>query len=173
MSIGSLTGVALARNSAGKTTKADSGELPKDAPDAQETASISALLAKQVPTGMVASYTAVTAAIVEIVALEPSSTDLMLPYRWAAFAVLVLGSLVLTYVSYRAKATRSARFPIAELVGVGTAAAGWGLVIPDSPLLAGADGRSGLALVAVVGFLATVVSTIVAKRLQASVPEET
>ncbi|HVN10703.1 MAG TPA: hypothetical protein VMT69_01325 [Kineosporiaceae bacterium] len=169
MSITSLTGVALARNQPGTTTKADSGEVPKDAPGADEQASLLALLVKQVPTGMVAAYTAVTAALAELAkptAADPRP-DHLLAYRWAILAILVVGSVTLSYVSYRGKADPDdRRYPVAEMIGVGVAASGWGLALPDSPLLAAMEGPQGVATVFLVGFVATVINVIVAQRLQ-------
>ncbi|MGZ4603405.1 MAG: hypothetical protein ACXV0U_07380 [Kineosporiaceae bacterium] len=169
MSITSLTGVALARNQPGRTTKADSGEVPKDSRTADEQASLLALLVKQVPTGMLAAYTAVTATLAELV--KPSAADPhpdpLLAYRWAILAILVVGSVALSYVSYRGKADPDARrYPVAEMIGVGVAAAGWGLALPDSPVLAAVDGPQGVATVFLVGFVATVINVIVAQRLQ-------
>jgi hypothetical protein len=57
MSISSISTIAVARNS-GAPTKADSSEAAADAPDAEEAATLPALLVKTVPTSLVAGYTA-------------------------------------------------------------------------------------------------------------------
>lgn len=167
MSISSLTGVALARNSANPTTKAESGENPTDTGHTQD-ASLATLLVKQVPTGLVAAYTALTAALVELTKPTDSdpNPDQLLGYRWVAFGIMVVTSFVLTYLSYRSKAEAGARQPVAELIGVTVAAAGWGLVTPESPALAQAEGSSGVALVLVIAFVATAINLAVAARLK-------
>ena len=170
MSIGSLTAFAVARNSR-EPTKADAGEVTAESEHEAEQATIPQLLVKQVPIGLVAAYTALTAATVELID-EPAPgkphPDQLLSYRWAGLIALVVLSLVLTHVSYRAKAAAGARRPVAEMIGVGTAAAGWGLVIPDSPLLATLDGDRGTAMVLLIGFVAVGLNLIVATRLQKS-----
>jgi len=168
MSISSLTAVGVARNLR-KPTKSDSGEVTEESDAKAEEASLTQLLVKQVPTGMVAAYTALTAATVELideVTVENPSPDELLPYRWLGLIGLVLGSMLLTYGSYRSKAATGARRPVAEVLGVGVAALGWGLVVPESPALAQVDGDRGTASVLLIGFLSVVANLIIASRLK-------
>jgi len=170
MSISSLTAVGVARNRR-TPNKSDTGEVTEDSLANKEGASLGALLIKQVPTGMVAAYMAVTAATVELIdetSPEAPQPDVLLVYRWGGLIVLVIGSMVLTYLTYRSKADTGARRPVAEVLGVGVAAAGWGLVMPESPALAQASGDRGTALVLLIGFLAVVVNLIIATRLKST-----
>ena len=168
MSIRTLTTVGVARNRR-QPTKSDSGEVLEDQQANTEAASLPQLLVKQVPTGMVAAYTAFTAAVVELID-EPTADvpdpDLLIGFRWGGFALLVIGSMAMLYVTYRTAAGPKARQPVAEVLGVGIAATGWGLVIPESPLLAQSTGDSGVALVLLISFAAVVGNLVVAKRLQ-------
>lgn len=103
MSIKSLVTVGVAWNER-KPTKSDSGEVVDESAEAGTSASLSLLLVKQVPTGLVAAYTAFTAAVVELIDVPTTSNptpDQLLGYRWAGFAILVIGSVVMLLVSYR------------------------------------------------------------------------
>lgn len=168
MSISTLATLAVTRN-AGRPSKADTGEKPAGSDDSDKTPSLAQLLVKQVPTGMVAGYTAVVAALVELVDKPTSDVpepDEHLLWRWIVFGMLVVGSAALTYVSYVGKAADSARTPLLELTGVAFAAAGWGLVVPESPLLAQANGADGAALVVIIGFAALIINLVVAALLK-------
>ena len=62
---------------------------------------------------MVAAYTAVTAGLIALTQptdSDPEPDDLLL-YRWIVYAVLVLGSIGLTYFSYIGKAGSSGTIP--------------------------------------------------------------
>lgn len=168
MSIGSLAAVGVARNRR-TPTKSDSGEVTEDSDVSDQDASLGGLLVKQVPTGMVAAYMALTAATVELideaVPGDPTPDELLL-YRWLGLAALVVGSMLLTYYTYQNKADAGSRKPVAEVLGVGFAAAGWGLVMPESPALAQFDGDSGAALVLLMGFVAVVANLVIATQLK-------
>lgn len=171
MSISSLTALAVARNTR-RPTKSDAGEVTEESDQSAASPSLVGLLVKQVPVSMVAGYTALTAGLVELVGKatpDNPSPDQLMPYRWAGFAILVLFSMALTYVAYRAKAGDGARRPVAEVLGVGVAAAGWGLGIPESPILAEMSGARGAAMVLLIGFAAVAANLIVASRLTAQV----
>jgi hypothetical protein len=173
MSIGSITALAVARNTR-RPTKSDAGEVTEESVESEAPPSLMALLIKQVPVSMVAGYTALTAGLVELVGKatrENPQPDQLLPYRWAGFAILVLFSMALTYLTYRAKADEGARRPVAEVLGVGVAAAGWGLGIPESPLLAQLSGPQGAAMVLLIGFAAVAANLVIASRLTTQVVE--
>jgi len=168
MSVGALTSIGVARNLRAPT-KSDAGERTEDSNEADQAASIPELLVKQVPTSLVAGYTAVTATLVALIP-EPTSTvpnpDELLNLRWIAFFVLVLSSALLTGVVYYAKAGRGARKPVLEVLGVTISAAGWGLVVPESPILAMVDDVArSVGTVAVVGFVAISLNTVTAAGL--------
>lgn len=172
MTIGTLTSLGVARNLRAPN-KSDSGEALDEDETKTEKASLPQILVKQVPTGLVAAYTALTATIVQLID-EPTSAvpqpDLLLSFRWAAFVILVIFSMGLTFASYRAKVGPGARWPIAEVLGVSIAAAVWGLLIPESPMLAMNPGDRGVALIAVIGFVGIGLNLLTAQRLLTKAP---
>jgi hypothetical protein len=134
MSIASLTSLAAARN-ARAPTKHDVGKAVAAEPAAN--ASLVDVLVSQVPTELVAPYTAVMAAIVGVVA-KPSKTrpnpDQLVAWRWVTFAILVVGTVGLVWEGARRKSTGPKRFPLLEITGALGAAIGWAFVFPDSAL---------------------------------------
>jgi hypothetical protein len=168
MTITTITTLGAARNNR-TPTKADAAETPTDGTGATEQPGLLQLVAKQVPVGLVAAYTGATSGFIQLIdeptAAEPAP-DQYLVYRWLALAILVLASAGLTYRSYRQKAGKAARQPIAEVLGVGIAAAAWGLMIPESPLLAMTDGPGGLALVILIGLAAVALNLVTGSNLR-------
>lgn len=162
MSINTMTTLAVARNRR-QPTKADAGERTPDSTAATDSPSIPALLVKTVPTGLVTAYTAFVAVVSEASAKETDLIDL----RWIAFVALVLAAIGVTIGSYKGKADADSRFPGLEVAAVTVAAAGWGLAMPESPLLAAIeDGTRGLVTIALVGFIALGVNSVLATLLK-------
>lgn len=132
MSIASLTTVAAARDTRAPT-KRDAGKSSTSGDTTEATTAD--MLVSQVPTELVAPYTAVMAAIAGFVAKptkENLHPDQLTTYRWIALALLLVGTFVLVW---RLKQRKSpGQFPLLEtFAAVGTATA-WAFVLPASPL---------------------------------------
>src|SRR5215467_8965378 len=116
MSLGALTTLAAARDKR-VPTKQDVGKATTD--KAEEPASLTDILVTQVPTELVAPYTAVTAAIVGAVA-KPTKVvpnpDQLANWRWLTFAILIVATVVLIWEGKRRK-SQDARFPVLEVAG--------------------------------------------------------
>jgi hypothetical protein len=175
MSISSMTTLAVARDLR-PPTKADTTERTPESSEGKDQPSGMAILAKTVPTGYVAAYTAFLAAVE--IAVKPTTENpepaQLLPLRWAVFAVLVIGSAITTVVSYNSKAkpAASARtLPGVELAAVVVAATAWGLGAPESPLLAGIDDTAArflvLAAVVAIGLMINVTLSQMLKKSSA------
>jgi hypothetical protein len=139
MSVSSLTTLAALRETAPsrKPKKQEIGKVPSDHPAADEPAGISDVLAKQVPTELIAPYTALTAAIVGAVAKPTTKNrhpDQLAGWRWAAFVLLLVSVLLVVWFGKRQK-SGTWRFPfVAALAGI-CAAAAWAFLMPGSPLV--------------------------------------
>ncbi len=139
--------IAVAAKPAAQPTKQDLGKL--DPSQANAPASISDILVTQVPTELVAPYTALTAAIVGAVA-EPTATnrhpDQLAAYRWAAFAMLVVLVIVSVWAGKWRKSGKG-KFPLLAVLGAVVAAVGWAFALPGSPLIPYIHGMTGETLV--------------------------
>jgi hypothetical protein len=167
MSLGALTTLAAVRD-VRSPTKQDLGK--STAPDkAAEPASLTDILISQVPTELVAPYTAVTAAIVGAVS-KPSTAvpnpDQLPTWRWLAFGILIVATVVLVWEGKRRKA-QGGPFPLLEVAGAVTAATGWAFALPGSPLIPYLHGVSQTLTPLVVAFAAVAASALTASALQA------
>lgn len=166
MSIAALTTVAAARDLR-TPRKQDAGKTKHDAEPAP--ASLSDLLVTQVPTELVAPYTAVTAAIVGLVAKPTSQNphpDQLTTWRWIVFAILLAGTFALVWEGKRRKAD-GGPFPLLEVTGALIAATGWAFALPASPLspyLHGTAAQTATPLS--IAFAAIVASSVTAGALQ-------
>jgi hypothetical protein len=166
MSIAALTTVAAARD-LGTPIKQDAGKATRNSPPVP--ASMTDLLITQVPTELVAPYTAVTAGLVGAVAKASSANmhpDQLTGWRWLALAILLVGTFGLTWEGKVRKAPGGA-FPLLEITGALIAATGWAFALPASPLspyLHGTAAQTATPLV--VAFAAIVASSITAGALQ-------
>jgi hypothetical protein len=168
MSIPSLTSFAVARNLR-TPSKADAGVRTVEATDGAAPPTLTDILAKTVPVGLVSAYSAFIAVVTEVVAKPTAAKpnpDQYLTYRWLAFSALVVLAAVLTFVSYRQKAGAGARFPTVELAAVVVASASWGLGIPESPLLADVGRDGGLILLALIAFVGVGVNAVLANLMR-------
>ena len=167
MSLAALTTLAAARDS-GRPTKQDVGKAA--APDkAGEQASLTDILVTQVPTELVAPYTAVTAAIVGTVAKAAKATpnpDQLAGWRWLVFAILIVATAVLVWEGKRRKAPQDDRFPLLEVTGAVTAATGWAFALPGSPLIPYLHGAAQILTPLVVAFAAVAATAMTASGLQ-------
>lgn len=168
MSISALTSLAATRNTA-QPTKQSVGKAAAGAPGAQELAGMTDLLATQVPTELVAPYTAITAAIVGAVA-SPSAAhphpDQLAVWRWIAFGMLVGLTVAFVWAGARRKSAHR-RFPLLEIVGATVAATGWAFVLPGSPLVPYIHGQTSRTIVPLlVAFGATSLIGLTATGLQ-------
>jgi len=165
-----MTTLAVARDMR-EPTKADVGIVTEESNSANERPSLPDLLAKSVPVGLITAYTAFIAAVAELTAPDDSGAlpNQLWWLRWMGFGVLVVGSALLTYASYRQKAgAERPRFPLLEIAAVTVAAAAWGLAIPSSPLLVMIeDAATGAGVVALVAFAGVVTNSVLANLLQA------
>lgn len=139
MSVSSLTTIAAVRETAlpgTRPTKGAIGKVPAHHADAGQGAGIADVLAKQLPTELVAPYTALTAAIVAAVA-KPTPRhphpDQLIGWRWAAFAVLIASVVLLVWFGKQQK-TDTWKFPAAAVTSGVVAAAVWACMMPGSPL---------------------------------------
>jgi hypothetical protein len=160
-----MTTIAVTRNSR-KPLRADTGaavtamtekEKAEQEAEGGGNAKLTDILVETVPTGLVTAYTAFIAIVSQIVAdptPEVPKPEQFLGLRWIGFVALVLLALFITYGSYVKKAGTGARIPVPELLSVGVAAAGWGLALPESPLVVWMDGTAGLIATALVAFIA-------------------
>jgi hypothetical protein len=166
MSLGALTTLAAARDTR-SPTKQDVGKSTRD--KAEEPASLTDVLVTQVPTELVAPYTAVTAAIVGAVA-KPSKAvpnpDQLANWRWAAFAILIVATVILVWEGKRRKSASGA-FPWLEATGAVMAATGWAFALPGSPLIPYLRGASQILMPLIIAFAAVAATAMTASALQA------
>jgi len=166
MSIASLTTVAAARD-VGVPEKQDTGKATRSTEGAP--ASMTDLLITQVPTELVAPYTAVTAGLVGAIAKVTSSNphpDQLTAWRWIAFVILIVGIVGLTSEGKRRKSP-GGPFPLLEVTGALIAGIGWAFALPASPLspyLHGTAAQTATPLL--VAFAAIVASSLTAGALQ-------
>ncbi len=166
MSIGALTTIAAVRDERAPA-KGDAGKAKQDSP--RVPASMTDLLVTQVPTELVAPYTAVTAgmvgAITKVTKTNPHP-DQLTSWRWIAFAILFIGTAGLTWEGKVRKAHGGA-FPLLEITGALIAATGWAFALPASPVspyLHGTAAQTATPLL--IAFAAIVASSITAGALQ-------
>jgi hypothetical protein len=139
MSVSSLTTIAAIRETAPSRTpkKHEIGKVPTAHAQAEEPAGVADVLAKQIPTELIAPYTALTAAIVGAVA-TPTKThphpDQLAGWRWAAFALLVASVILVVWFGKRQK-TGGWRFPFIPVLAGVLAAVAWAFLMPGSPLV--------------------------------------
>jgi peptidoglycan/LPS O-acetylase OafA/YrhL len=118
---------------------------------------------------LVAPYTAVTAGLVGLVAKVTSSNphpDQHTAWRWAAFAILIVGIIGLTWEGKRRK-SGGGPFPLLEITGALIAGTGWAFALPGSPLtpyLHGTTAQTAMPLL--IAFGAIVASALTANALQ-------
>lgn len=169
MSIHAMTTLAVARNRR-QPGKRDIAERTSDSAKADEQPSLPAILAKTIPTGLVTAYTAFIAVVSEVVkkpTAEMPNPDKLLDLRWAGFAVLVVAAAIVTFLSYAGKAEKGSRPPLLETAAVLVAAAGWGLALPESPLLATIDDTArGTITIALIGLAAVAVNSVLSAMLK-------
>ncbi len=132
MSISSLTSLGAARDQR-VPTKHDVGKGVAAEPT--QKASLIDVLVSQVPTELVAPYTAVMAAIIGAISKPSKSNphpDQLVGWRWAAFGILVVGTIGLVWEGKQRKSPGPR--PVLEILGALGAAVGWAFALPDSPL---------------------------------------
>ena len=166
MSISTLTTLATARNFR-RPTKRDLGKATTD--KAVNSPSLPDLLVTMVPTGLVAPYTALVAALVGTIEkstpTNPSPNQLLL-WRWLGFAILIFATVSMTYGGYQRKAGAGKRFPLLEIAGATIAAAAWALAMPESPLIATLNGAARIAAPLVIAFAAVAIDLVIATFLR-------
>jgi hypothetical protein len=143
VSVSSLTTIAAVREVAAeaaqprKPKKGQIGKVPPGHKDADANAGITDVLAKQIPTELIAPYTALTAALVGAVARPTKKNphpDQLAGWRWAAFVLLVLSVIAMVWAG-KVQKTGSWKFPVvAVAAGVVTSVA-WAFLMPGSPLV--------------------------------------
>ena len=157
MSVSSLTTIAAARERAhSRLSKGQVGVVPVAEPGADDDASVTDVLAKQIPVELIAPYTALTAAIVGAVA-KPTSADptpdQLSGWRWAAFAVLI-ASVILVVWWGKYQKTKTWTFPWVAAVAAVASAIAWAFLMPGSPLVPYIHGETASTLIPL--FLAVV-----------------
>jgi hypothetical protein len=167
MSLGALTSLAAVRDTRAPT-KQDVGKSTAAPGAAAEPASLTDILISQVPTELVAPYTAVTAAIVGAVA-KPSTAvpnpDQLAAWRWLAFAILIVATAALVWEGKNRKAPGGA-FPLLEITGAVIAATGWAFALPGSPLTPYLHGVALTLTPLIVAFGAVAAAAFTASALQ-------
>jgi hypothetical protein len=172
MSVASLTTIAAARAEAStparKPKKAEVGGVPRDHSKADDDAGIKDVLARQIPTELVVPYTAITAAIVGLVAKPTTKNprpDELVGWRWAAFVLLIASVVVMVWVG-KALKSGSWGFPFVTVSAGGLSATAWAFLMPGSPLEPYLDSRTSKALVPLfVAFVGVVVAAVTAALL--------
>lgn len=125
------------RSPARKPKKGEIGKIPVDDPNAQKDAEVKDVLAKQIPTELIAPYTAFTAAIVGSVAkptTQKPNPDQLAGWRWLAFGLLI-GSVILLVWAGKAVKSKSWKVPVLPIFAGGAAATFWAFLTPGSPLV--------------------------------------
>jgi hypothetical protein len=181
MSIGALTTLAAVRDTT-EPSKQDVGKAVAVGPlaprtagaagvapsAAKEPASLTDILVTQVPTELVAPYTAVTAAIVGAVA-KPSATvpypDQLAAWRWLAFGILIVATVALIWEGKRRKSP-DRRFPALEVTGAVISATGWAFALPGSPLTPYLHGAALTLTPLIVAFAAVAAAAMTANAMQ-------
>ena len=162
MSIAALTTLAAARVERAPM-KLDVG---KQTPKAQDDlATITDILITQVPTEVVAPYTAVTAAIVgavgKVTAANPHPDQLVI-WRWLAFGILIALTVGLVWEG-KGRKSNNWGFPYLAVAGAVVAAVGWSFALPGSPLIPYIHGHNSDILTPIfVAFAATGAATLLA-----------
>jgi hypothetical protein len=163
-----MTTLAATRD-AGAPTKQDVGKSTSD--KAEEPASLTDILVTQVPTELVAPYTAVTAAIVGAVGTPSKAVpnpDQLAIWRWLAFAILIVATVILIWEGKRRKSQAQGNpFPLLEVTGAVVAATGWAFALPGSPLIPYLHGTSQVLTPLIVAFAAVAATAMTASALQA------
>jgi hypothetical protein len=140
MSVSSLTTIAAFRETAAagaQPRKQDIGQVAAGHATADHKAGVTDVLAKQIPTELIAPYTALTAAIVGAVAKPTTASpnpDQLAGWRWAAFAVLIASVILLVWFGKRQK-TGTWDFPVAAVCAGVVSAVLWAFLMPGSPLV--------------------------------------
>jgi hypothetical protein len=169
MSLAALTSLAAIRDSRSPTKKDVGKSTSTDPADAEEPASLADMLVSQVPTELVAPYTAVTAAIVGAVD-EPTeknpSPDQLASWRWLVFAILMISIVALVWEGKRRK-SKGGKFPLLEIVAALVVGAGWAFALPGSPLIPYLNGKSAILTPIVIAFGAVCLSSVIASNLRA------
>ena len=173
VSITSLTTLEVARQTR-SPKKSDIGKAVSDAGanagNANDKPSLTETLATTVPTGLVAAYTTYIATIVANIdeaTPEKPSPDLFLPWRWGGFIALVLAAALITIGNYRSKRTANMpAIPWLSATAATVAAAGWGLGLPESPLIAALEGDMVWLVPLAVAGLAVVMNLILSSFLR-------
>jgi hypothetical protein len=161
MSLGALTTLAAVRDKRAPL-KQDVGKAASD--KAGEPASLTDILVSQVPTELVAPYTAIAAAIVGAVAKPTRAVpnpDQLATWCWLAFAILIMATVVLIWEGKRRKSPDT-RFPLLEEAGGVAAATGWAFALPGSPLIPYLHGTSQILAPLIVAFAAVAVTAMTA-----------
>jgi uncharacterized membrane protein len=171
VSVSALTTLAAVRDKRGPT-KQDVGKSSSADAAGNEPASLSDMLASQVPTELVAPYTAVTAAIVGAVD-KPTKNNLhpdqLAAWRWLAFSIMIAVTVALVWEGKRRKSSLGTvrTFPLLEVTAALVAAVGWAFALPGSPLIPYLNGKAEILTPIVVAFAAVVISVVIAGALQA------
>lgn len=167
MSIATLTTVAAVRDSRAPT-RSDVGKA-RPAVDASQVAKLRHLLVAQVPTEVVAPYTAIAAIIVGVIAKptpqQPNPTQ-YLELRWGVFGVMIATVIALVWIGARSKQSGS-RWPVLEVTGAAVAATAWAFLLPESPLAAEISDNVARAMIpAVIGFVGIMINLVIAALLK-------
>jgi uncharacterized membrane protein len=88
------------------------------------------VLASQLPTELIAPYTALTAALVG----ASTPTDQLASWRWVAFILLLVAIPIATWISKEQK-SGTWTFPWLATLAAEVAAVAWAFLMPGSPLV--------------------------------------
>lgn len=169
MSIRTLSAFAVARNLSARPdrhgpTAVDAGEVARPTVDPakeNEAPTVPSLLAKLVPTEILALYTVFLGAISTLI----NEQDPLAVVRWFGFALLVVGSVAWFWIDYMNKGGPGTRKPWLEAAGMFVAAVALGLSMPESPLYLVVQGAGALGAVILLGFLALVINSLISLKL--------
>jgi hypothetical protein len=178
MSVSSLTTIATVREAAARTEKPQRpkkgqiGKVPTGHADADKDAGITDVLAKQIPTELIAPYTALTAALVGAVAKATPKNphpDQLAGWRWAAFALLVASVISVTWAG-KAQKSGTWNFPLVAVTAGVLSAVAWAFLMPGSPLVPYLHSRHATTLVPLFVAVGGAVVAAITAALLASAP---
>ena len=178
MSVSSLTTIATVREAAARSRtperpkKGQIGKVPTGHDDADKDAGISDVLAKQIPTEIIAPYTVLTAALVGAVGKPTTKNphpDQLAGWRWAAFALLV-ASVILVVWAGKAQKSGTWNFPLVAVTAGVLSAVAWAFLMPASPLVPYLHSRHAATLVPLFVAVGGTVAAAITAALLASKP---
>lgn len=128
--------------------KSAAGTIPPEAETGTEPVKGLDALVAVIPSETFVFYTPIVAAIVAQLLKDAPAPDRYMGFRWAVYAAAILVAMALIAKDRLLKS--KTKFPTAEMLVAGLAFAVWGLVTPESPLLAETKDTLDLVIIATI-----------------------